>query len=183
MTDDDVTTEHRPAWLSDVRIWISIVALVISILAIMHSQWTDRTSRECEFRYKAYDRLTELALKIDRQNKQTQDYMNTMDEQLEKDDPIGLAIMRMIDSITTHVRLIHLDRIAFHEKELQELRMFEARIVDEYEQLDKLRESGHAQPEDILRYAESHQYLWGKMQEMLDSAIDRSATFIMRKCA
>ena len=60
----------------EVGTWVGFVALVISITALVHSHWADNRSRECEFRYKVYDRLGALALKIDEENKATQDLLN-----------------------------------------------------------------------------------------------------------
>ena len=167
---------------------LSVLALIVAAGSLAFSIYSDDKKMECEFRYKAYDRLNQLALVVHGDIEKNRNWLdqakkanrNTSTELLNQ------YLIESVDNVTVASWKLQLHRLSLSEKVFTELNGKIAKIQDQYSLLDAARRGGLATEaelnKDMFSYLEKVDSFWGRMREVIDSSFTDTAMAIRHKC-
>ena len=159
----------------------AVAALIVSVFALLHSLWSENTSRECEFSYTAYDRIAELGSRIQQENIRIQESFQRIARLGSEERTSSLlndTVAQFVDRITIYSTLLRLDQIAFNESEIDAM---EERRDGIYREFDRLR-STENNAEQLQTFVASTQDSWNAIQNMVDDGVERVAHQIRDRC-
>ncbi len=168
-----------------VSLILSIFAIVVAMCGLVFSIYSDNRKFECEFRYKAYDRLNQLASMIQDHIRQTADRMDEAKSVKSPEEATTLLnkyLVDFADGVTIASWNLQLHRLSIPEEVFKELNKKSAEIEESYTLLDATRKEGKATQEGMLNYVASVDSFWRQMGKVIESTLEETASEIRRKC-
>lgn len=142
-TDEKNSTRTREIIGKRPESWslpISVLAMIVSAVALSYNIWADKRVRQCDFDYRAYDRLSELGRRVDKEFATYEQYKEKYfksaeySDQETTEDP-GVYLQALLKSgfglSDNLIREFELNQVSFSNDEIDNIKLQNSMINEQ----------------------------------------------------